>query len=195
MKPTTHSLVALSFAVFILLRVRWQVHARRTRGPVSFAEGPGNLGARIVGALLFFTLLGLYLFRPETLNWADMGAPPWTGVLGAVLAFGSLPLLWWVHASLGSNFSSTLHLREQHTLVASGPYRWVRHPMYTVLLLFAFGQLWLTGNALVGGALIGGLVLVVTTRVGREEALMLRQFGPAYQAYIARTGSLLPRLW
>ena len=105
-----------------------------------------------------------------------------------------MALIWWVQWALGSNFSTTLHVRDEHTLVTHGPYRWVRHPMYAVLYVHMVALFLISANWLIGGALLLVLTLVVAVRLGKEEAVMVEKFGDEYRAYMERTGRLLPRV-
>ncbi len=146
------------------------------------------LGLGYVGALL------VYIVYPRFLAWATFPLPIWARWLGAVLTLASLLLLAWVHWTLGMNFSTMLHVRQRHTLVTYGPYRWVRHPMYTALFLFGVGILLLTANWFVGGPLIVAQVMIIAVQVGKEETMMIEQFGDEYRAYMQRTGRFLPRL-
>jgi protein-S-isoprenylcysteine O-methyltransferase Ste14 len=140
------------------------------------------------------TLLLAYMFRPGLLSWAALDLPAWAQWLGVAMGAASLLLIWWVQAALGSNFSTTLHLREEHTLVSHGPYRWVRHPMYTVLYLHLLAIFLLTQNWLIGGFFLSALTIIIATRLAKEEAVMIEKFGEEYQAYMLRSGRFLPRL-
>ena len=78
-------------------------------------------------------------------------------------------------------------------LITSGPYRWVRHPMYTTIFVWAVAFLLMSANWLVGG-LWFGLGLVASALVRVEEAVLIDTFGAAYRVYMRRTGRFLPRL-
>jgi protein-S-isoprenylcysteine O-methyltransferase Ste14 len=110
------------------------------------------------------------------------------------MALVSLVLLVWVQRALGSNFSTTLHVREEHTLVTYGPYRWVRHPMYTVLYLFLIGVFLVTQNWFIGAGFLIPLTLIVAMRLDNEEAAMIEKFGDDYRQYMHRTGRFAPRV-
>jgi protein-S-isoprenylcysteine O-methyltransferase Ste14 len=79
-------------------------------------------------------------------------------------------------------------------LIQHGPYRWVRHPMYTTLFLMGWGWFILTANWFVGLPLMMGIVLVVLSRVNKEEAVLVDLFGNEYKEYMQRTGRFLPKL-
>jgi protein-S-isoprenylcysteine O-methyltransferase len=100
----------------------------------------------------------------------------------------------WTLRSLGRNISETVLTKEHHELVTSGPYRWVRHPLYTsgVALFLALGLMADSGFILV--VTLVAAVLIRTVVVPLEERELVRKFGPAYLDYVGRTGRLLPRV-
>ncbi len=136
-----------------------------------------------------------YMVKPAWWAWATFSLPLWARWIGVVLTIGGMPLLAWVQWSLGQNFAAVLHIREGHTLVTDGPYRFVRHPMYSLIFLYGLGLLLLTANWLIGLPMLLGAAAFIIPRVGKEEALMLEQFGDNYKEYMERTGRFLPRLF
>ena len=181
------------FLAFFGIRGYYFRRARRVRGEVSYIEGRGRRALRLLVGVPFMLALTGYMLWPGLLAWAAVPLPAWARGLGLALGLASVALMVWVQWALGANFDVTLHLRAEHTLVTDGPYRWVRHPMYSVLLLFELAVLLLTANWFVGGVPLVALALIVATRVRREEALMLSTFGAAYERYMRRTGRFLPR--
>ena len=106
--------------------------------------------------------------------------------------------LWLLHRShtdLGANWSNELDVREGHTLVTSGIYGRVRHPMYLALLTHAAGQALVIPNWVAGPAFLVAFALLVAIRLGREERMMLDTFDGEYAAYMSRTRRILPGLW
>lgn len=99
-----------------------------------------------------------------------------------------------VHHFLGKNFSSELRIRPDHELVTEGPYRYVRHPMYTSFFVMMTGLFLLSGNWLICGSALLVLIFVMVVRTPREERMMEGRFGDAYRHYMARTGRYLPKL-
>jgi protein-S-isoprenylcysteine O-methyltransferase Ste14 len=188
-----YSFIAVLLA-FMVIRIRYHRLAIRTMGKAEFKEGSLAKGLRIVLAFPLVGTLVAYIVQPDLLSWASFPLPDWARWVGLAMALASLPLLWWVHESLGSNFWGLLHVRDEHTLVTYGPYRWVRHPMYSVFYLYMVGLLLLTANWLIGGLMLAGLTAVVVTRLRREEAAMIEKFGDNYRAYMRHTGRFLPPL-
>ena len=189
-----HNVFVVFFALFAVIRVYFQWRARQIQGQVEYKEGKLNTALRaLIGAMFFLGVL-FYIVRPQVLAWAELPLPQWLQWLGVILGVVSLPLLTWTQQSLGSNFSTTLHVRQEHTLVTSGPYRYMRHPMYTALFLSMLAILLLTRNWIVGGVPLVGLFVIVLLRVQREERAIIEKFGDAYREYMKRTGRFVPLL-
>jgi protein-S-isoprenylcysteine O-methyltransferase Ste14 len=127
--------------------------------------------------------------------WSCLPLPLGLRWCGALLGVAATLLLLWVHRSLGQNFSPQLRIRQEHALCTGGLYRWIRHPMYTVL--FVLSVAWIIGlaNWFVGVFWLTMQAIVIGQRVGKEEAELLEHFGDEYRAYMRRTGRFLPRLW
>ncbi len=115
----------------------------------------------------------------------------WPAALGALLAFAGLVFCVWARFTLAGNWSDFVQIKQDHELIVEGPYRWVRHPIYTgLLLMFA-------GTALAVGEWRGVLAVAIAAaafwrKLRLEEGLMRRQFGEAYARYAARTPALIP---
>jgi protein-S-isoprenylcysteine O-methyltransferase Ste14 len=181
------------FTSFTIIRMIYHRKASQTRGKVEFKEGRLNIALRLILGIPFILLLFVYMFNPNLLGWAQFTLPEWAQWLGVVMGIASIPLIWWVQWALGANFATTLHVREEHTLVTHGPYRWVRHPMYSVLYLLEVAIALLTANWFIGSVLLIGQTIVIVNRINNEENTMIEKFGAQYRAYINRTGRFLPR--
>lgn len=135
-----------------------------------------------------------WLLAPQWLQWSTLNVPSVVQWLGVVSMAASLGLLAWVHHTLGDNFSPTLKVKENQSLVTVGPYRWVRHPMYAAVFLSVIGVCLLTANWLVVLISIPGVAPALAKRMSREEAMMVDKFGDRYRAYMQNTGRVLPKL-
>ncbi len=150
-------------------------------------------------ALLLVSLTGLGLIPllyiatgfPKALDQA-FSAP--RAVAGLLLFVAALALFYATHKALGRNWSVTLAVRAEHSLVTGGVYRFVRHPMYTAFWMWAMAQALTLQNWVAGPAGIIGFGLLYLLRVGREEALMRETFGTAWDDYAARTPRVIPFL-
>ena len=133
----------------------------------------------------------LYLFTPW-LDFANYNLPEWSGWIGTAVFAGSVLMLWRSHADLGRNWSATLQILGQHSLITTGVYRYIRHPMYTAHLLWAIAQGLLLSNWLAGWAFLVLSVPLYIVRIPKEEQMMLDHFGEEYRAYQSQTGRLIP---
>lgn len=198
-ETTFRILVLASWGCLLLIRAYYGVKVRRQGERITAGreaiEREGSWSPAIRGILFvgLVALLILYAANPTWMRWFSLPVPLWCRWLGFGLAVMSLLLLVWVQAALGKHWSGSLQLRQEHTLVTTGPYRWVRHPMYSVLMAFMVGSS-LTSANLLFAVLTFFSVIVLLRRVGREEAMMLERFGDEYRSYVRRTGRFLPRL-
>jgi len=126
---------------------------------------------------------GPELDLPEPLRW-----------IGLVLIVAGVMFSIWAIATLGRHYDLELEIHSDHELVRTGPYRFVRHPVYTGLGLHFAGACLATGNLL----LIAGTLLVtypaLYLRAVTEERLLRERFGAAYAEYAREVGMLLPLL-
>ena len=148
---------------------------------------------KIGGLILWLTPL-VYLINPNWMNWSKIGLPEavrWLGVvIGILCVFG----IYWLFSSIGSGITPTSATRQEHKLVTSGPYRWVRHPLYTVgsSLFIAFGMM--ADNWFI--AALGVLAFIgMAIRTPKEEANLIEKFGDEYRDYMKHTGRFLPKLF
>jgi len=137
--------------------------------------------------------LATYLVNPAKLEFSAVILPEWLRWMGVGLGCITLCFLFWTLSSLGKNLTDTVVTRKQHTLVVTGPYRWVRHPFYVCAALIAVTSSLISANALF--LVIGGFVLVLLAlRTPIEERNLLDRFGDDYRKYMQRTGRFFPRL-
>ncbi|TMQ61968.1 MAG: isoprenylcysteine carboxylmethyltransferase family protein [Candidatus Eisenbacteria bacterium] len=146
---------------------------------------------RPVGALFFAGLIA-YLVNPSVMRWAFLPLPGKVRALGVAAGIGGGLLMTWALRSLGRNLTDTVVTRENHTVVQTGPYRWVRHPFYDAVALLILSAVLIASNAflLLTGAAALALIWI---RTKREEELLLARFGNQYRAYMIRTGRFLPK--
>ena len=145
------------------------------------------LGAAVV-LLVSPRLAGPWLATrlfPFTLAWF---------FLGFILAVAGLGLSVLARVWLGGNWSGTVTLKEDHELIRGGPYRWVRHPIYTGILFAVLGTAIAQGQ---GRALLALALMIVAfvRKITVEERFLTEQFGAAYTRYQAEVPALLPGLF
>ena len=151
--------------------------------------------------LLLASLWGIAILLPffnlftDWLNFAAYPLPEWTGWPGLVIFGAALWLLWRSHADLGRNWSVAVEVRERQSLITSGVFKHMRHPMYSAHWLWGIAQALLVHNFISGLASLVIFIPLYLLRVPREERVMLNEFGDEYRKYMQHTGRVLPRLW
>jgi protein-S-isoprenylcysteine O-methyltransferase Ste14 len=155
-------------------------------------EGRGAFAFRVVAFLLLIAWLVLYALNPSWMQALAIPLPAWLRWAGVALGLASLGLWTWTQVLLGKEWSPQLQLRGEHHLVTSGPYAWVRHPLYTAMFGWAVSVALVTANW-VFVALAALSIVGMITRAPREEQMMLEQFGEEYKAYMQRTGRFFPK--
>ena len=156
-------------------------------------KGPREV-ALLTLAWMGFVVPLIWVVSP-VFSVAEYSLRPWPFGAGVLCLVGGL---WWFHRShtdLGKYWSVTLELRENHQLITQGVYRYVRHPMYAALFLYAIGQALVLPNWVVGPSYLVAFGILFTLRIGAEERMMLETFGDEYAAYMARTKLLVPGIW
>jgi protein-S-isoprenylcysteine O-methyltransferase Ste14 len=180
-------LVVLPIALFYRLRSITRERLDRTQ------EGWFILiTLRLAGVATMVSIVG-YVVNPHGLTWASVPLPEWLRWTGAGLLSACDLLLPWTLHSLGKNLTDTVVIRQAHTLVTTGPYRWVRHPFYVSVLLLVVSCAMLAANWFIFGC---GLVLfaMMALRTRIEEGKLVERFGVEYHRYVERTGAFFPRL-
>lgn len=148
---------------------------------------------RVGGALLGYGAMLAFLIYPPLVAWAQLALPLWLRWAGLAIMALMLPFVYWLFSNLGNNVTPTVSIRKEHQLVTTGPYRYIRHPLYT------FGFLLMTGMSLVAANwfLFVTLMLAMTAlleRTKQEEANLLARFGDQYAEYMQRTGRYIPKI-
>lgn len=192
---TVFRLIALVFIVTLFgASAYFRRRADREAGALRTSEGQRAVAVVRLFMLLAWLPVLAYFINPDWVAWARLPLPAAVRWLGVALAALALPLGYWVLSSLGRNISPTQATRHGHQLVTHGPYRFVRHPLYSV------GLLAYTALALITGLwwiLVGVLPAIVYLlwRTPHEEARLIETFGDAYRAYARRTGRFVPKLF
>ena len=182
-------IVAVLFVLFIAIRI---VYGRGSDDRKRFHHSR----ELFLTALFTFTLIGSFAsyFSQKTPIY-PMQYPLWITYLGGCIGVFGNALLLWVHHCLGKNFSPHLEIRSDHKLVQHGPYRYIRHPMYTSGYLFLLGCGLVSQDALLLFPPIVTFTILLFFRLRDEEAMLLEQFGENWSEYTKRTDKILPKIW
>ncbi len=183
----------LGVAGWFVIRYPHEGRARRTP-KLPRSDRGRELALMTISATGLGVIPAVYVFISAP-AFADYAFRAWQGWLGAAVFAAALWLFHRTHKDLGRNWSVTLEVRERHTLVTSGVYRRVRHPMYSAFWLWALAQALLLPNWVAGPSGLVGFGTLFFLRVGREEALMMETFGDEYRRYMTRTARILPGVY
>jgi protein-S-isoprenylcysteine O-methyltransferase Ste14 len=140
--------------------------------------------------LAFWLLFGKPWKVLEARLFPETPVSLWVGVLVTALGVG---ISIWARVSLKANWSGTVTLKKDHELIRKGLYRWIRHPIYTGMLVGFVGTELIKGNApgVLGFAL---LWLSFYIKARREENFLRQEFGEGFEEHARQTGMFLPRL-
>ena len=208
-ESTFRIFLTILFATFIFIWLRNFFSVGISRNAL-YTPTEGLLVAVPLRLLLVASVVGMvvYLINPARMAWSTIPLTLWMRWLGFPVGLCAIFLVHWVLKSLGQNFSTSLTIKEKQTLVTHGPYRRVRHPMYTAFILLWVAFLLLSclllchcrrlrcvwfGNWFIGFTGIMAFVWTTVIRTPKEEEMMSDRFGEEYLAYKQRTGRYLPR--
>ena len=166
----------------------WLISAAQAKRSVKKSRGCATV--RVLAIVIIVLLLrSSREFRQAVTRIPSSPLP----VLGLVFCALGLGLAVWARRHIGRNWGMPMSLKEDPELVTSGPYRYIRHPIYSGILL---GML---ASSLAGGliwlllAVVFGTIFAIAARA--EERLMLQQFPEQYAQYRARTKAMIPFIW
>lgn len=184
----TSILVVIFWVTFF---VYWLVSARKAKKNVPSARNvwAGNAGWRLLLILIVIVVINLPYFR----GFFDISFTPVIQYIGVVLCGAGIAFAIWARHHLGRNWSSIPTMKVDHELVTSGPYRFVRHPIYTGAIAATLGSTLATGPAWI--VITVCVAIMFISRIPVEEKFMMQLFPDTYPAYKARTKALIPFVW
>lgn len=169
----------------------WAITALRVKRTKAREKSLDRL-ITVVVVVMAYELLFARWSRIGPLGLRFVPQESWVAYLGIALSCVGTAISIWARYCLGEYWSARVTLKEGHELIRSGPYAFVRHPIYTGMLVACFG------TALVVGEWRGILAVVLllaahSRKAMREERMLTQEFGDQYMAYRQSTGFLLPR--
>ena len=182
----------ITWAPWVLFGVYWAIFALNSKKTKRRETWPQRLAY-----ILPLVAASLLLSRREAQRgWLNARVFPFTSAVewaGVAIVAAGIALCFWARWHLGANWSGTVTLKEGHELIRSGPYRTIRHPIYTGILLALFG------TALQINEVRGFVALVIAWlcfyfKARREESFLAAEFGDRLAEHVNRTGMFLPRL-
>lgn len=175
-----------------VIRAHW-VLATRDKVVIESRRDPTE---RLLLLLAFVAMMALPLLSVATplLVFAAYAPAGWQWGPGLVLGAVGVWLFHRSHADLGRNWSPSVELHAGQSLVTTGVYSRIRHPMYAAIWLLVLAQALLVPNLIAGPAGLLAFGLMYARRMREEEAMLAARFGVAWRDYARRTGRVWPRL-
>ena len=176
-------------ACWLVFLFYWLVSAFKTKAVAERQSVWSGLAHRIPLGCSYLLLADVHLQPPMDLSVTPQAN--WAHALGASVCVLGLFVTLWARRTLSGNWSSDVTFKQGHELIRTGPYQFVRHPIYTGILAMAFG------TALNCGQLRCWLALPLMTtalwiKINQEERLLLRHFSDEYRAYQKQVKALVP---
>ncbi|MGB2894776.1 MAG: isoprenylcysteine carboxylmethyltransferase family protein [Anaerolineales bacterium] len=188
-------LFILSGVAMFAVRIYYQ---SKVRGDLRRSEMRDS-GARLIpgsiAAIVTIIFGAEYILFPGTFSWAySIHFPTWLRYFGVVLLTAGISVLWLAHHHLGKSFHSLVVLKEDQELVQSGPYRFIRHPIYSAYFMNYIGGGLLASNWVLTLIPIVFFGIFIALRIEGEEKTMIDKFGDRYARYMKHTGRFLPKI-
>jgi protein-S-isoprenylcysteine O-methyltransferase Ste14 len=174
---------------WVVAFVVWTVSALFVKRTVERSRGWGRF-------LSFLAMIWAFrvVYAIGGLRWTLWTPNAAVGAVADLLTIAGLAVALWARATLGRNWSGTIVFKEDHELIQHGPYAYVRHPIYSSLLLMGLGTAVECGR-LAGFALLGAAAVAFAIKAHSEERLMTSHFPEAYADYRRRVKALIPGVW
>ncbi len=187
------SVAVIYFFQFALLLFFYKRTNDKTILYGSEAEPTPLIVVRSTWVILIISSILLYIISPEYLKYGELNLSRSVRIFGILIGMVSDSLIFVILVSLGKNISAALKVRVDQYLVTTGPYRYVRHPLYSVGILLFFSIALVSSNWFLGLLGICFQLFIMYTRTPLEEKMLIEHFGEEYRRYIKKTGAFFPR--
>jgi protein-S-isoprenylcysteine O-methyltransferase Ste14 len=186
---------------FIIVRIFFSISLGKNRNlsqkdkRITDHEGNFNFVVRryIIFPLLIFFIWSYYYLNPSWMQFFLIKIPSVIIWILTVIGFIGIAFLTWVHVCLGKEWSANLKIRDGHTLIKSGPYSKIRHPMYTSLFMVYLSFALVSGDFLIIIVTLFAIISLIL-RLPKEEEMLITEFGDDYKDYKLNTGKFFPKL-
>lgn len=171
-------------AVYWAMAARSTLAIKRGEGPAHILHVlPTTLALLVIFYSHYFSYLGATVYKTAALAW-----------LGILVTLAGHLFCVWARIHIGKYWSGTVAIKHDHKIVDTGPYAFVRHPIYTGVLVATLGSALAAGTAL---AFVCVFVMILTylPKWKREEDIMLEEFGQSYADYMKRTKTIIPYVY
>jgi protein-S-isoprenylcysteine O-methyltransferase Ste14 len=177
--------------LWIAFGILWLVWALRGK-PTQVRESIGSRFSYVIASVAAFYAMFSGDVPVGWMHTRIIPREPWIEAFGIALTVAGMAFAIWARAYLGGNWSSNVTVKVDHQLIRTGPYRWVRHPIYSGIILAMIGTA-LNRRTVRGVIAVVLLWVAFTLKSKIEERFMEATFGPEYDEYRRGTGALVPR--
>jgi protein-S-isoprenylcysteine O-methyltransferase Ste14 len=186
--PTPAGIISDLWALFALYWLVSALNRKKTKRRESWAQRM----AYVLPLIAAFYLLLHYGYRYTWLVTRFVPDTPAFQWLGVVIMASGVVIAFWARFHLGANWSGVVTLKQGHELIRTGPYRTIRHPIYTGILLAFLGNAVQVGQV---RGLIGLLIIWLSfyVKARREESFLAQEFGTNFSEHTQHTGMFLPK--
>ena len=182
------------YTLFSIIRIHFRVLAKNN----TTIQEKNNITQKLLLAMMIYEVLTFiaFVFFYSYIPWdfAHIRIPVWLRLLGLPVGLAAIVYFVIIHRALGKNFSPKLRIKKEQTLITTGPYKRIRHPMYVAFILLHIAVFLIVANWIIGVTWNVFIILIIAIRVKPEEKMMEERFGDEYSEYMKRTGRFLPRL-
>ena len=194
MAQMAHMMVRLVAGCWLVLGAVWVIAAGRAKKTLRAAPRWSGPAARFGLVVLVWILIGVGVSTQPLapVRRVLLMRVPGLEVVGALLCVCGVAFAIWARVHIGRNWGMPMSLRQGHELVTTGPYAYVRHPIYSGILLTMLGTALAVGAGWLLGLLLFGAYFLWSARA--EERDMAERFPATYPAYRQRTRRLIPFL-
>lgn len=189
--PSTADAFQISSKIWFAWCIVWLLMAAWSK-PSKRREFPWQRLEHVIPLVFAFMLIYNHVFAWGWLGTRIVLQNSIVAAIGLLLTAGGLVFAVWARIALGANWSGTVTIKSGHNLIRRGPYRWIRHPIYTGLLASFVGTVLLQGEI----RSILGFVLILAAlyrKAKREERFLSEEFGDGFAEHAKHTGMFLPR--
>ncbi len=189
--PSTAEAFQISSKIWFAWCILWLLMAAWSK-PSKRREFPWQRLEHVIPMAIGFLLIYNHNFAWKFLGDRIVPQNDVVTVGGLLLTLGGLVFAVWARIALGANWSGTVTIKSGHNLIRRGPYKWIRHPIYTGILLSFVGTVLLQGEvrSFLGFLLV---LLALYRKAKREERFLSEEFGQGFTEHARHTGMFLPR--
>jgi protein-S-isoprenylcysteine O-methyltransferase Ste14 len=156
-----------------------------------------QIAALALLAPFWFGGIVLYATLPSWIMFLSIPLPDWFRLIVVCVTVPGIPFTVWSYRTLGKNWVHALEpskflQRKKETLVTSGPYHYIRHPIYSGAFTFIIAQALVAANWLLLLSALG-ILTIFYMQIDKEEAMLIDRFGDEYREYMKRTPRFIPK--